>query len=171
MANTHPIRDLGYLAWSNDLAWMEGQSGKRWDAAVKSENQRFSRALRPLKSHVRKFQRDLEAATESEKTKAWKWSGWSVKKAEYSPVETWSIPHTRFSVDAWDADAAGEHFAAAIPVEGGYERFKLQIYKLGKGQPDLINTIERVGPYAAFLNKKTSPRHCHTCHSFQPPHI
>jgi pimeloyl-ACP methyl ester carboxylesterase len=160
MANTHPIRDLGYLAWSNDLAWMEGQSGKRWDVAVKSENQRFARALAPLKNRVREFQRDLEAASESEKGKAWKWSGWAVKKAEYSPVETWCMPHTSFSVDAWDADAAGDHFAAAVAVEGGYERFNLQIYSVDKknktkAKPELINTIERVGPYAAFLNKKT----------------
>ncbi|NBO53678.1 MAG: hypothetical protein EBU84_03590, partial [Actinobacteria bacterium] len=160
MANTHPIRDLGYLAWSNDLAWMEGQSGKRWDAAVKSENQRFARALAPLKNRVREFQRDLEAASESEKGKAWKWSGWAIKKAEYSPVETWCMPQTGFSVDAWDADVAGDHFAAAVAVEGGYERFNLQIYSVDKknktkAKPELINTIERVGPYAAFLNKKT----------------
>lgn len=155
MANTHPIRDLGYLAWSNDLAWMEGQSGKRWDAAVKSENQRFSRALQPLKARVREFQRDLESVVSSEKTGSWKWSGWTVKKAEYSPVETWSKPSTGFSVDAWDADAAGDHFAAAVPVEGGYERFSLKIYKVGKGKPELIKTIEHVGPYAAFLNKHT----------------
>ena len=158
MANTHPIRDLGYLAWSNDLAWMEGQSGKRWDAAVKSENQRFSRALQPLKARVREFQRDLEAANESEKDNSWKWSGWTVKKAEYSPVETWSKPPTGFSVDAWDADAGGEHFAAAVAVEGGYERFSLQIYSVKKNnktkaKPELINTIERVGPHVAFLNK------------------
>jgi hypothetical protein len=23
-------RDLGFLTWSNDLAWMESQKGKRW---------------------------------------------------------------------------------------------------------------------------------------------
>jgi len=160
MANTHPIRDLGYLAWSNDLAWMERQSGKRWDSTIKGENNRFARALAPLRSRIREFQRDLDRASESEYDTPRKWSGWTIKYAEYSPIESWSKPSTGFSVDAWDADAAGDHFAAAVPVEGGYERFNLDIYSVDKRkghktklQP--IKTIERVGPHVAFLNKRT----------------
>ena len=158
MANTHPMRDLGYLAWSNDLAWMERQSGKRWDTAVRRENERFARALKGLKLRIGEFQRDLEAATKSDENREWKWSGWTIKMAEYSPIETWSMPSGNFSVNAWDADAAGDYFAAAVPVEGGYERFNLQIYTLGKSKkstPELIKTIERVGPHVAFLNNTT----------------
>ena len=28
--DTSPIRDLGYLAWQNDLLWMESQEGPKW---------------------------------------------------------------------------------------------------------------------------------------------
>ena len=157
MANINPLRDLGYLAWSNDLSWMEKQSGKRWDALVKNENERFSKALRPLKRRILEFKRDLESVVKYEKDKSWKWSGWTIKKAEYSPIETWTRQPVNFSVDTWDADAAGDYFAAAVPVEGGYERFALHIYKLDKTKVKQvpIKTIERVGPYVAFLNKNS----------------
>jgi hypothetical protein len=157
MADTHPIRNLDYLAWSNDLAWMERQSGKRWDAAVKSENERFAKAIKPLKSRIREFKSDLDVVGKSEKTNIWKWSGWTIKRAEYSPIETWSRPLTNFSLDVWDADAIGDYFAAAVPVKGGYERFLLEIYRVNKNKtpPVLIKTIKEVGPNTAFLNKNS----------------
>jgi hypothetical protein len=57
--DTNPIRDLGYLAWSNDLAWMESQSGKRWDNIIRSENARFNATLRPIRGLIKRFTRDL----------------------------------------------------------------------------------------------------------------
>ena len=150
MANTNPIRDLGYLAWSNDLAWMEGQSGNRWLGAIKKENSRFTRAIRPLEPLVRRFKKDLEDPKDG-KANIWKWKGWTIEKSEYSPIETWSLKG--FSVKAWDADANSGFFAAAVPVEGGYERFNLNIYSIKPMK--LIKTIEKVGPFVAFINKDT----------------
>ena len=80
---------------------------------------------------------------------AWKWRGWTVKKDEFSPVETWS--KDSFSVDCWDADVSHTLFAAAVPNEKGYERFILNVFDSKK----LILSIDRVGPYVAFLNPTT----------------
>lgn len=35
------VRDLGFLRWKQDSAWMESMSGKRWDSMVNTENKRF----------------------------------------------------------------------------------------------------------------------------------
>ena len=150
--NTNPIRDLGYLAWSNDLAWMESQSGKRWDKVIRSENARFN-TLRPIRDRVKRFTRDLKDL-DSETEELHKYGPWSVKSAEFSPIETWMHRPTKFFVDAWDADYRSDYFAAAVPVEGGYERFDLHIYEYLEAtkRMGLVERIEHCGPSVAFLN-------------------
>ena len=32
------IRNLGYVAWKNNLSWLEEQSGPRWASFIKREN-------------------------------------------------------------------------------------------------------------------------------------
>ena len=148
--DTNPIRNLGYLTWSDDLAWMESQSGPRWDQAVNDENTRFDSALKPLTKKVNKFLRSMKKKDESDSGHAWKWRGWTVEKSEFSPVETWS--KDSLSIDCWDADVSDKLFAAAVPNEKGYERFTLKVFDSKR----LIVSIERVGPYAAFLNSSTT---------------
>jgi len=148
--DTNPIRNLGYLSWSDDLAWMESQSGPRWDQTVKDENARFDSALKPLTKKVNKFIRSMKKKDESDTGHAWKWRGWTVEKSEFSPVETWT--KGSLSVDCWDADVSDNLFAAAVPNEKGYERFTLKVFDSKR----LIVSIERVGPYTAFLNSSTT---------------
>ena len=33
------VRDLGFLAWKNDMAWLEPQKGDKWETAIEEENQ------------------------------------------------------------------------------------------------------------------------------------
>jgi pimeloyl-ACP methyl ester carboxylesterase len=152
--NISPIRDLGFLAWQNDLSWMEGQHGPRWDAAVAFENKQFTDALKPLKHMVKDFTKNL-SITVSEPDS---YKGWSVQHSLFSPVQTWSYGSgsDKFSIDAWDADLSpgvkNKYIAAAVQNPEGYERFTLQIYK--KSEPfKKIQQVPNVGPNVAFLDK------------------
>ena len=65
-------RDLGYLAWKNDLAWMESQKTKEWMTAIKKENTAFQEALKGLP--VNSVQRDLISSGKSD---PWIWKEWT----------------------------------------------------------------------------------------------
>jgi protease II len=136
--DTSPIRDLGYLAWQNDLSWMENQEGPKWTKAVESENKQFTRALRPLESLVKKFTKDFSEPS-PHTVKRWK-----VTQDPFSPVQRWS--RDGLSIEAWDFDLSGGWIAAAVQ-EKGYERFSLEVYKHKAKKYQ----IQRVGPFAAFL--------------------
>lgn len=150
--NISPIRDLGFLAWQNDLSWMEGQHGPRWDAAITFENSQFTDALKPLKSLVKNFTKDLKIL-ESEPDK---YKGWSIQHNPFSPVQTWSYGSgsDTLSIRAWDADlsptAKNKYIAAAVQNPDGYERFTLEVYK----KTIKVQNLQNVGPNVAFLNEK-----------------
>ena len=154
--DTSPIRDLGYLAWQNDLSWMEGQHGPKWDAAVAFENLHFTDALKSsnVKHIVKEFSKDLRIS-ESEPDR---YKGWQIQNNLFSPVQTWSHKSDKFRIDAWDADLSptsdSHYIAAAVQNPDGYERFTLEIYKKGtKGAKVVkVQQIQNVGPYVAFLD-------------------
>ena len=140
------VRDLGYLAWKNDLGWMESQKGDKWDNLVKEENMRFQNSMKGLNS------KQIEADFLKDTVRPWKWRGWTIKKSLYSPEQTWS--YKSFECKAWDADISQDfkYFAAAIPDKKGYERFTISIYSINTNGLTLKHTIEQCGPYVAFLN-------------------
>ena len=145
------IRNLGYMAWKNDLAWMEAQKGTKWNTAIKSENTNFNEALKPLKKTVDKFQKDL--TSKKSHSPAWSWRGWTIDGAEFSPVQTWK--YNTFKCEAWDADidSSGKYFVACIPDPDGFERFSVDIYSIEKtSNPKKISSILHCGPQVAFLN-------------------
>jgi pimeloyl-ACP methyl ester carboxylesterase len=152
--NISPIRDLGFLAWQNDLSWMEGQHGPRWDAAVTFENLHFTDALKHqhIKHLVKDFTKDLSITVSEPDT----YKGWSVQHNLFSPVQSWSYGYgsDKFSIDAWDADVgpSAKYMAAAVQNPDGYERFTLEVYK--KGKPfKKIQQVPHVGPNVAFLDR------------------
>jgi len=144
-----PIRDLGFLAWKNDLSWMESQIGPRWASAVAFENKQFADSLKPIQPLIRSFTRDLDLA--HGKSEPWTHKKWSVKQSAFSPVQTWS--YKNFRLEAWDADTAKSYLAAAVQDKGGYERFSLEIYK----GTQRVQLVQNVGPQLAFLHSETNP--------------
>ena len=153
--NITPIRDLGFLAWQNDLSWMEGQHGPRWDAAIAFENKQFTDALRPpnIKHMVKDFTKDLSITVTEPDT----YKGWSIQHSLFSPVQTWSYGSgsDTFTIDAWDADLSptvkNKYIAAAVQNPDGYERFTLEIYKKEKPYKK-VQQVPNVGPSVAFLD-------------------
>ena len=160
MGDTKSIRDLGYMAWKNDLSWMEAQKGPRWDATVEKGNRHFTTALAKVRPLVRTFTRELQHTTNKPSEKASRWRGWSSKSEVFSPVHIW-YHKTGLTLRTWDTDMDDRQtlFAAAIPVEGGYERFRLQVFKMSSTPnktPTLIHEVSHVGPYVAFLKKSST---------------
>ena len=41
-------RDIGFLKWSDPLAWMEPMKGERWKTTLRSEERRFEKACNDL---------------------------------------------------------------------------------------------------------------------------
>jgi pimeloyl-ACP methyl ester carboxylesterase len=60
------IRDLGFIKWRNDYAWMEPMKGKRWETLIHSEKRHFNTLIsRPhIKKQIRQMQTELEDAAQ-----------------------------------------------------------------------------------------------------------
>ena len=58
------IRNLGSLAWSDPLAWLERMSGPAWNETVQSENKQFQEAVRKVggasSSLVKQFEKSAQ---------------------------------------------------------------------------------------------------------------
>jgi len=129
-------RNLGYLKWSNDLAWMESQKGERWEKIIKEENKNFKEALSNLKP--------LRFEDTSEPLRQIK--GWTIEIS--NPYQIWTHLKSGFKCKCWDADFSDDLFAASIQDKDGFERFTLEIYKVSNNLT-LLKTIENVGPTLA----------------------
>jgi pimeloyl-ACP methyl ester carboxylesterase len=154
--NTEAVRDLGFLEWKNDLSWMEGQQGIRWNRAIKRENEQFNAALaqKSVKGNLKEFTSDLNESLKRVPDD-WVFEGWKVVADAFSPSETYSYGKD-FKVTAWDADIdkTGTYFAAAAVDPKGFERFSLEVYAFEKGKtPIRISNIKDVSPQVAWLNE------------------
>ena len=127
-------RDLGFLAWKNDMAWMEGKLTKQMYEKENIQYQEALRGLEPLK-------------LESMKPLEWKWRGWTIVKSGSSQEKRWT--KGTFECIAWDADVS-ERFFAAVVQDIGYERFSIHIYDLESMKR--IATIKSSGPHVCILN-------------------
>ena len=79
------VRNLGYIAWENDLSWLESQKGEKWESLIKKENNEFNSALKPLHNKIRDYEGVLNpysVNTDGSKTVI---NGWSIYFAPFSP--------------------------------------------------------------------------------------
>ena len=145
------VRDLTYMTWQNDLAWMEKQSGTEWDTLIKDENAAFTKALEPLSQKVEEFKKIFEDSKQK-KGKSHTLLGWNITHDMFSPVQTWKFKGTKFTCNAWDADVIGNFFAAAVPDPDGFERFSVHVYSTEKGfTPVRIANLQKCGPQVAWI--------------------
>ena len=143
------VRDLGFLAWKNDMAWLEPQKGAKWEAAIEEENQRFKESLKGLP--LNKFKYELTNGIPPSHT--WSWRGWSIHKQSFSPEQTWTHRKSRHVVKCWDADTSmdGRWFAAAVQDTNGYERFTVEILEIRGQTVRHHKTIKMpCGPFVGF---------------------
>ena len=131
------VRDLGVLAWRDDLAWLEKQKGARWNAAVRSENQRFRLALKNVKQ-IKPTLKAIQPLTQK--------SGWKVYEEDFSPLQTWTNG-TLTLTNVSSADVQNDLFAASIQDSDGYERFTLKVYR---DNVEIFSLASPVGPTVFF---------------------
>jgi pimeloyl-ACP methyl ester carboxylesterase len=143
------IRDLGFMAWRNDLAWMERMEGAKWNSAVASENRRFRKGLRGHKATAERIAKELRGFSRVHKgsVEDWIYRGWTVGGIPFSPTQTWTKAGK--TIPAWDADIDDSGLiAAAVPVEDGWERFTLQILS---SNGELRASLPHAAPFVACL--------------------
>lgn len=138
-------RHLGFLAWKNDLAWMEDQKGAKWLKTIHDESSLFKESLHGL--DIKGFKRDLQL----EKARAWHWKGWAIENVNFSRAHIWT--KGSFKKHCWAADISndGKWFAAAVQDKTGFERFSVEIYPLGS-KISHKKTIQGCGPDVFFYN-------------------
>jgi len=103
------IRNLGYIAWKNNLSWLEKQEGSKWDALLEKENKKFLGALDKLTIPKHK--------TTSENGE--KWKGWTITSDPFAPEKILSRGSKRFK--CWDFDMSEELLVLAIQNKDGFE--------------------------------------------------
>ena len=141
MNSNKDIVNLGYVAWKDNMSWMEKQEGARWEALLKQENTRFTEALDNLK--IPPFKKTSSDGL--------KWKGWNITSEPFSPQQVWS--RGDFKVKCWDFDLSEELVAAAVQDTSGFERFHIEIYRVEKSQIIHLKTIRNSGPTVAVLGR------------------
>jgi pimeloyl-ACP methyl ester carboxylesterase len=141
------IRNLGYIAWKNNLSWMETQKGDKWDSLVSSENKYFKNALSKVKYYSKKFQTEMFS---NNNTPVWEYKGWTVDYVAFTPRQIWTHKKSGFSCKCWDAHVSDGYFVAAVEHDNGFERFDVHIYN---EKLELIQEIYNTGSSVAIFNK------------------
>jgi len=149
--DSNPIRNLGYIAWKNDLSWMEKMSGEKWSSLVSEENNSFRASLRKLKPLVKQMESELKS---EDRTSPYILEGWEIVNDEFGPQKTWTHLASGFSCKCWDADISEDIFVAVVQLVGGFQRFTVEIYSMGKkeGKPKHLKTLKNTGEQIAILD-------------------
>ena len=124
------IRNLGYIAWKNNLSWIEKQKGPKWDSLLERENNRFNNALEGLT--IPTFKKSSEDGT--------KFGTWTITSEPFSPEQTWSLG--TFKCKCWDFDLSEDMCVAAIQDPNGFERFSVEIYKISNKKVSHLKNSE-----------------------------
>jgi hypothetical protein len=140
------IRNLGYIAWKNDLSWLEKESNLK--SLVHDENKQFRDTLHPIKPLIKKMESELK-----DEGLVYRLGDWEIECDLFSKEKIWT--HTSgFKCKCWDADFSEDLFVAAVQPEG-FERYTVEIYSLDfpvTKKPSLLHTIPHAGPQVAILD-------------------
>ena len=153
MSSDNEIRNLGYIAWKNDLSWMENMSGKKWDFLIKDENRKFKNHTKHVSPLIKKIESEFQADMKK-KDIPYVLNGWKIDDDLFNPQKTWTHIESGFSCKCWDADISEDMFVAAVQVQGGFEHFTTQIYSLTSKKPRHLKTIESCGPQVAIKDNE-----------------
>jgi protease II len=84
------IRDLGYLKWENQWAWMETMKGKRWETLIKREKRHFNElANQPyVEKEARQMEKEIVAAQQYNQLPPY--------KIGCGTIEIFLVPNSRF---------------------------------------------------------------------------
>ena len=146
------LRDIGFLKWSDPLAWMETMNGPRWKSVIRSETQRFESACRSLvsPSQKEKLWKELFYASSLDKRESSK-----IGKIEFTFITQMSIQ--------WKTDITSLRSARDIAIYNnnvwevtdagkGAEAYEVSYWKYGSEKPSW--THKGVGPHVLVLHER-----------------
>jgi hypothetical protein len=133
------IRNLGYIAWKNNLSWMERQLGPKWTELIEGENKKFNKALSKLR--IPNFK-----VTSSDTIL----NGWKISSEPFSPEQL--LERGNFKCKCWDFDMSKDLFVAAVQDPHGFERFSVEVYRVSKKRVSHLKTVKDAGPSVSILN-------------------
>lgn len=56
------VRDLGYIAWKDPLAWMEKMKGKKWQRLLRKEKDHYNELASQVTKETRQMEKEIEYA-------------------------------------------------------------------------------------------------------------
>lgn len=144
------LRDIGFLKWSDPLAWMEAMKGPRWKGVIRSEALRFQVACKNLvvPSEKERLCKELFYASSLEKRESSR-----VGKVEFTFI-------TQMSVE-WKTDVSSLRSARDIAIDKnnvwevidsgkGAEAYEVSYWKYGESVP--VWSHKGVGPQVLVLH-------------------
>ena len=144
------LRDIGFLKWSDPLAWMEAMTGPRWKGVIRSEALRFQVACKNLvvPSEKERICKELFYASSLEKRESSK-----LGKVEFTFI-------TQMSVE-WKTDVSSLRSARDIAIDKnnvwevidsgeGAEAYEVSYWKYGGSAP--VWSHKGVGPQVLVLH-------------------
>lgn len=137
-------RDIGFLQWTDPLAWMESMKGARWAAAVKKENFLYSTAVDALSSNKKPLKEFEKSSKEHFIAKAYTCNGITIS----SDMGSWSWPGGKVRDTA--AVYSEDDLCWSIEEEGmGREVYFLKCYR---NETVLWSYSKPVAPFLAVHN-------------------
>lgn len=133
-------RNLGYIAWKNNLSWLEKQDGPKWDLLLEKENNRFTDALKGL--IIPKFNKSSEDGI--------KLKGFTIISEPFGPEQV--VSKGSFKCKCWDYDISEDMLVVAVQDPKGFERFSVEVYKVSGSKVSHLKTITDAGPTVAILD-------------------
>lgn len=138
------LRDIGFLKWSDPLAWMEAMTGPRWKGVIRSEALRFQVACKNL-------------VDPSEKEKLWNelFYATSLEKRESSRLGKIQFTFITQMMVEWKTDVSSLRSARDIAIDNnnvwevidsgeGAEAYEVSYWKYGGSAP--VWSHKGVGP-------------------------
>ena len=137
-------RDIGFLQWTDPLAWMESMKGARWAAAVKKENFLYSTAVDALSSNKKPLKEFEKSSKEHFIAKAYTCNEITIS----SDMGSWSWPGGKVRDTA--AIYSEDDLCWSIEEEGtGREVYFLKCYR---NETVLWSYSKPVAPFLAVHN-------------------
>ena len=133
-------RNIGYIAWKNNLSWLEKQDGPKWDSLLEKENNRFTDALKGLT--IPKSNKSSEDGI--------KWKGFTIVSEPFSPEQV--VSKGSFKCKCWDYDLSEDILVLAVQDPKGFERFSVEVYNVSGSKVSHLKTITDAGPTVAILD-------------------
>ena len=146
------VRDIGFLKWSDPLAWMETMRGPRWNTVLRNEGKRFQDACKTLivPSEKENLQKELVYSSSLEKREST-----TLGKVEFTIITQMAIEWKTdlislrsardiaiYNNNVWEVSDAGK----------GAEAYEISYWKYSSKKP--VWTHKGVGPQVLVLHDR-----------------